>query len=83
MINAPKGALYECGKFGLKMDRQLNAAINLYLQMEVSSTSPKLFEELMKPWSGFTLTGEEADEAPMNSNLISIKSGCPCFLYCV
>ena len=44
------------------MDRQPNAAINLYLQMEGLSPGPKLFEELMKPWSGFTLTGEEADE---------------------
>jgi transposase len=29
----PKGAIYECG-CGLRIDRQLNAAINLYLQME-------------------------------------------------
>ncbi|MEM0269191.1 MAG: hypothetical protein QXI51_07540 [Candidatus Korarchaeum sp.] len=40
-------------------DRQLNAAVNLYLQMEGLSPSPKLFEELMA-WSGFALTGEEA-----------------------
>jgi len=44
------------------MDRQLNAAINLYLQMEGLSPSQRLFEELMRGWSGFTLTGEEADE---------------------
>ncbi|MEM0037099.1 MAG: zinc ribbon domain-containing protein [Candidatus Korarchaeum sp.] len=57
MVNAPKGAFVcECG---LRMDRQLNAAVNLYLQMEGLSPSPKLFEELMA-WSGFTLTGEEA-----------------------
>jgi hypothetical protein len=49
----------------LRIDRQLNAAINLYLQMEGLSPTPKLFNELMKDWSGFTLTGEEADE---NSN---------------
>jgi len=30
--------------------------------MEGLSPGPKLFEGLMKPWSGFTLTGEEADE---------------------
>ena len=30
--------------------------------MEGLSPSLKLFEELMKAWSGFTLTGEEADE---------------------
>ncbi|MEM0041886.1 MAG: transposase [Candidatus Korarchaeum sp.] len=57
MVNAPKGAFVcECG---LRMDRQLNAAINLYLQMEGLSPSPELFEELMA-WSGFALTGEEA-----------------------
>jgi len=41
----------------LRINRQLNAAINLYLQMEGLSPSPKLFNELMKGWSGFTLTG--------------------------
>jgi len=60
MVNAPKGAIYECEKCGLRIDRQLNAAINLYLQME--GLSPKLFDELMRGWSEFTLTGEEADE---------------------
>jgi putative transposase len=64
MVNAPKGAVYEC-KCGLRINRQLNAAINLYLQMEGLSPTPKLFDELMRGWSGFTLTGEEADE---NSN---------------
>ncbi|MEM0294815.1 MAG: zinc ribbon domain-containing protein, partial [Candidatus Korarchaeum sp.] len=44
MVNAPKGAFVcECG---LRMDRQLNAAVNLYLQMEGLSPSPELFEEL-------------------------------------
>jgi putative transposase len=62
MVNAPKGALYLCGGCGLRIDRQLNASINLYLQMEGLSPTPKLFYELMKGWSGFTLTGEEADE---------------------
>jgi hypothetical protein len=62
MINAPKGASYVCEKCGLRIDGQLNAAINLYLQMEGLSPSPKLFDELMKGRSGFTLTGEEADE---------------------
>ncbi|MEM3372458.1 MAG: zinc ribbon domain-containing protein, partial [Candidatus Korarchaeum sp.] len=60
-INAPKGAIYKC-RCGLRIDRQLNAAVNLYLQMEGLSPSPKLFEELMRAWSGFTLTGEEADD---------------------
>ena len=62
MVNATKGALYVCEKCGLRIDRQLNAAINLYLQMEGLPPTPKLFDELMKGWSGFTLTGEEADE---------------------
>jgi len=62
MVNAPKGALYMCGRCGLRINRQLNAAINLYLQMEGLSPSQRLFKELMKRWSGFTQTGEEADE---------------------
>jgi putative transposase len=62
MVNAPKGALYECKRCGLRINRQLNAAINLYLQMEGLSPTPKLFDELMRGWSGFILTGEEADE---------------------
>ncbi|MEM3537360.1 MAG: hypothetical protein QXP84_00425 [Candidatus Korarchaeum sp.] len=59
MDDAPKGAFVcECG---LRIDRQLNAAVNLYLQMEGLSPSPELFEELMAR-SGFALTGEEADD---------------------
>jgi Transposase and inactivated derivatives len=61
MINAPKGAIYEC-KCGLRINRQLNAAINLYLQMEGLSPSLKLFNELMRGWNGFILTGDEAYE---------------------
>jgi len=61
MINALKGAIYEC-KCSLRINRQFNAAINLYLQMEGLSPSLKLFDELMKGWSGFTLTGDEVDE---------------------
>ena len=62
MVNAPKGASYECERCGLRVDRQLNAAINLYLQMEGLPPTPNLSNELMKGWSGFTQTGEEADE---------------------
>jgi len=62
MINAPKGALYECRHCGLRINRQLNASINLYLQMEGLTPSPRLFEELMNAWRGFTLTGGKADE---------------------
>jgi hypothetical protein len=49
-------------KIGLRMDRQLNAALNLYLQMEGLPPTPKLFHKLTMGWSVFTLTGEEADE---------------------
>jgi len=63
MINAPKRALYTCAYCGLRINRQLNAAINLYLQMEGLPPSLKLFNELMKGWSGFTQTGEKADES--------------------
>ena len=64
MINAPKGALYVCERCGLRINRQLNAAINLYLQMEGLSPAPKLFGELVKGWSGFAPTGGEAAEDP-------------------
>jgi transposase len=56
MMNAPKGALYIC-RCELRINRQLNTAINLYLQMEGLSQSPRLFEELMRGWGGFTQTG--------------------------
>ena len=41
-------------------------AINLYFQMRGLSPTPKLFDELMRGWSGFTLTGEETDEGSKN-----------------
>jgi hypothetical protein len=56
----------------------VDSAINLYLQMEGLSPSPKLFNELMKRWSGFTLTGEEAyesfDELERSLRLMNPKS---------
>jgi len=67
MVNAQKGASYECRKCGLRMNRQLNAAINLYLQMEGLPPSQRLFEGLMRGWSGFTQTGKRLMKAPMNS----------------
>jgi len=67
MVNASKGASYECRKCRLRMDRQLNAAINLYLQMEGLPPTPRLFEELMRGWKGFTMTGGRLMKAPMNS----------------
>ena len=59
MVNAPKGASYKCKKCGLRIDRQLNAAVNLYLQMEGLPHDPEWFDKVV---GGFTLTGEEADE---------------------
>jgi len=48
------------------------------LQMEGLSPSPKLFKELMKGSSGFTLTGEEAyenaDELERSLRLVNPKS---------
>jgi putative transposase len=61
MINAPKGALYICAYCGLRINRQLNAAINLYLQMEGFPPFQKLLQKPMKGWRGFTQTGEKAD----------------------
>ena len=51
---APKGAV--CG---LRVERQLNAAVNLYLQMEGFPHDPGWFDRVV---GGFALTGEEADE---------------------
>ena len=57
-VNAPKGAIYGC-RCGLRIDRQLNAAVNLYLQMEGLPHDPGWFDRVV---GGFALTGEEADE---------------------
>ncbi|MDM7274739.1 MAG: transposase [Thermoprotei archaeon] len=76
-VNAPKGAVYEC-ECGLVIDRQLNASINLYLQMEGLPPSPKVFKDLMRGWSGFTLTGDEAydssNELERSLRLVNPKS---------
>ena len=62
----------------MRIDRQLNAAINLYLQMEGLSPSKRLFNELMKAWSGFTLTRGKANEGSYelvrSPRLVSPKS---------
>jgi len=61
-INASKGAVYE--------DKNL--------KMEGLSPSPRLFNELMKAWSGFALTGEKAnegfDELERGPRLVNPKS---------
>jgi hypothetical protein len=51
-----KGAVFRCG---LRVERQLNAAVNLYLQMEGLPHDPEWFDKVV---GGFALTGEEADE---------------------
>ena len=61
MDKAPKGAVFECGLCGLRVDRQLNAAVNLYLRMEGLPHDPRWFDRVV---GGFALTGEERDENP-------------------
>jgi putative transposase len=61
MNEAPKGAILECGSCGLRVDRQLNAAVNLYLQMEGLPHDPVWFDGVV---GGFALTGEEREEGP-------------------
>jgi putative transposase len=62
---APNGAsMLVCRRCGLRIDRQLNAAVNLYRQMEGLSPRSILFDEWMRTWSGFTQTGDEADALP-------------------
>jgi putative transposase len=59
MNKAPKGAVFECELCGLRVDRQLNAAVNLYLRMEGLPHDLAWFDRVV---GGFALTGEEADE---------------------
>jgi len=65
-----KGQLLECEKCNLKIDRQLNASVNLYLRMRGSPPSMKAWEEIVLPIlrrSGVTLIGGETDDmSPMN-----------------
>jgi len=69
---APKGAVFRCG---LRIDRQLNVAVNLYLQMEGLPHDPEWFDKVV---GGFALTGEEADEGSnepwRSSRLLNPKS---------
>jgi len=62
----PYNSTKRCSRCG--MVNAPKGAINLYLQMEGLSPSPRLFDELINAWRGFTLTGaltgEEADEGP-------------------
>jgi len=71
-----KGEKFECVDCGLIIDRQLNAAVNIYLKMEGLSHNPVMFWRwIMRPFirsmkgreqiegkGGFTLTGAEWKE---------------------
>ncbi len=50
-----KGEIFECKQCGLRIDRQLNAAINVYLRMEGLSHDTGWFDENVV--KGFTQTG--------------------------
>lgn len=52
-----KGEKFECGKCGLVIDRQLNAAVNIYLKMEGLPHNIGWFDENVV--GGFTQTGAE------------------------
>ncbi|WP_280097289.1 transposase [Staphylothermus marinus] len=72
-----KGQVLTCGKCGLKINRQLNASINLYLRMWGFPPSPSTFYRVvirrmiprLKVWmrrgSGVTLKGCETDDIPL------------------
>ncbi len=63
-----RGAVFECANCGLRIDRQLNAAINLYLRMEGVPHEKKWWDANILPTllvGGYVLTGAErkgADE---------------------
>ncbi len=61
-----RGATFECNACGLKIDRQLNAAINLYLRMEGVPHSADWWDRNVLPSivGGYFLTG---GMGPMNS----------------
>ena len=55
-----KGQVLECKRCGLRINRQLNASINLYLRMWGFPPSMKVWLELIEPIlrrSGVTLNG--------------------------
>jgi len=56
-----KGCMFRCGSCGLTMDRQLNAAINLYLKMEGVPHQMKWWDKHILPSlvGGYFLTGAE------------------------
>jgi putative transposase len=78
MSKAPKGAVFECGSCGLRVNRQLNAAVNLYLQMEGLPHDPRWFDRVV---GRFALTGEERDgnpDEPSRGSSVMIPQSCVC-----
>jgi hypothetical protein len=57
----PKGSVYTCESCGLSIDRQLNAAINLYLRMEGVPHQMSWWDRNVLPTlvGGYLLTGAE------------------------
>ena len=67
-IKRRKGQVLECRRCGLRIDRQLNASINLYLRMWGFLPSMKVWVEFILPIlrrSGVTLKGDETDDLPL------------------
>ena len=48
---APKGVVFECGSCGMRVNRQLNAAVNLYPRWEGLLHDPSWFDRVVR---GFT-----------------------------
>lgn len=64
-----RGQVLECG-CGLRIERHLNASINLYLRMRGLPPSPRVWEEIVLPVlrrrGGCPEGGETCDLPPMN-----------------
>ena len=71
-----KGQVLECKRCGLRINRQLNASINLYLRMWGFPPSMRVWLELIEPIlrrSGVTLKGGETDDLlPMNPEGVEV-----------
>jgi len=71
-----RGQVLECERCGLKINRQLNASINLYLRMWGFPPSMKVWLELIEPIlrrSGVTPKGDETDDLlPMNPEGVEV-----------
>ena len=71
-----RGQVLECERCGLKINRQLNASINLYLRMWGFPPSMKVWLELIEPIlrrGGVTPKGDETDDLlPMNPEGVEV-----------